>query len=128
MAPSDWRGKCACFAHTSHAALPSLHVTSYTQEVKFLLQFPWTVGRLYLIFLYTCINNKAHVIMHIKAEERARLSTSFVDDEIIERVMLEYERERESNHHTYPLPSPHLWDDEVLLHIHQVVHITNSVK
>lgn len=40
------------------------------------------------IFLFRSIGQKAHVIVYIEVEERARLSTGLVDDKIIKGVVL----------------------------------------
>ena len=41
-----------------------------------------------LVFLHCRIREQPHVIMHVKVEQRAGFATGFVQDEVVERVVL----------------------------------------
>ena len=41
------------------------------------------------VLLLRCVGQKANVIVDVEVEQRTRLSTGFIHDEIVESVMLE---------------------------------------
>lgn len=124
MAPSDWQGKCVCCARTNCEELPSLRATTKHVCGTFLSGWTWKdngVKNAFLVLTYIIpfhwsIVNQSYILMNIKREQRTwktrknsyrirflsttdvhtltTLSSGFIDDEIIERVMLEKSGER----------------------------------
>jgi hypothetical protein len=64
-----------------------------------------------LVLLFRGVSKKANIVMNIKVEERSRLSTSLVNDKVIEGMMLVRIRQNEKK----SLENHYMWYDQILL-------------
>lgn len=84
----------------------------------------------YLVTLLGSIVQHSHIVVHVKAEQRPRLSSSLVDNKIVEGIVLQ------SNHTDRQLAfqsrlddttkMAHVRDDEILFDVHHVVYACPS--
>ena len=40
------------------------------------------------IFLHGCVSKKSYIVVHVEIEKRSGFSARFIDDEVVERIVL----------------------------------------
>ena len=53
-------------------------------------------ARMTFVFFYGGVRDEPHIVVHVEVEKGPRLASGLGDDQIVERVVLEKEKQRES--------------------------------
>ena len=111
------------FRHATERPIPYQYVENCRTTEPVLIET-------YLVTLLCGIVQHSHVIVHVEAEQRSRLSSSLVDNEIVEGIVLQgFHTDRRlasSPGSTRTTRMAHVRDDEILFDVHHVVYACSS--
>jgi hypothetical protein len=110
--PTVMPGICVLNADTNSSRQPYRHVTGGKMPVSACVRL--SIHPAYLIPFLCCIVEQTDIVVHVKVEQRSRLASGLVHDEIVKCIVLQRQRQvrrccGQGNTKAY------VWNDQILL-------------